>query len=431
MQWLMPCLVVEDATPLPPPSTHATTRRERLSISELAAVFGYWADNTSVFVSDTRKDQEPVAPTTRICGTGGQIGPHRGRPAASHEERGGRPRAQLAKRPKEITPSPIWAIEKGPGRASILQHKGSNQCFQYKCAKVNSTGDHSLDDHVKNICSKKKRKSNSSSKRQKKSHKTSSKKSEKIYKCLLCDKRFTRKKDMQHHIRHNCVKNIDKIESNEPEKIFKCMMCDKRYMKKKDMQHHIKYECQIGPDDSEKIFKCMMCDKNCTQKKDLQHHILYECQANIDEAASDDENSEKLFKFEEIAEMLISQFENFVEVDHIEEVMLKTKAYEPRFETISQPPVVLPPRVPAGRLPKYRQKQYYCSKCHRGFTLKSNLNRHFNLECGFKPRFKCPYCELRSKQTSQIYLHIRNRHPGHEVYYDTIEEKEQPCKHQV
>lgn len=60
---------------------------------------------------------------------------------------------------------------------------------------------------------------------------------------------------------------------------------------------------------------------------------------------------------------------------------------------------------------------FYCPKCLRGFTLKSNRNRHFKYECGHEPRFKCPYCEVRSKQTSQVYVHIRKKHPGLSVFY--------------
>ncbi|XP_070149664.1 longitudinals lacking protein, isoforms H/M/V isoform X23 [Polyergus mexicanus] len=59
---------------------------------------------------------------------------------------------------------------------------------------------------------------------------------------------------------------------------------------------------------------------------------------------------------------------------------------------------------------------YYCPKCLHGFTLKSNRNRHFRYECGHEPRFKCPYCDLRSKQTSQIYCHIRKKHPAERVW---------------
>ncbi|KAL6264002.1 hypothetical protein P5V15_004083 [Pogonomyrmex californicus] len=67
--------------------------------------------------------------------------------------------------------------------------------------------------------------------------------------------------------------------------------------------------------------------------------------------------------------------------------------------------------------PRTSQKTlYYCPKCLHGFTLKSNRNRHFRYECGHEPRFKCPYCELRSKQTSQIYSHIRKKHPDERVW---------------
>lgn len=58
---------------------------------------------------------------------------------------------------------------------------------------------------------------------------------------------------------------------------------------------------------------------------------------------------------------------------------------------------------------------FYCPKCLHGFTLKSNRNRHYKYECGHKPRFQCPYCELKSKQTSQIYCHIRKKHPNERV----------------
>ena len=72
---------------------------------------------------------------------------------------------------------------------------------------------------------------------------------------------------------------------------------------------------------------------------------------------------------------------------------------------------------PEERLPSQSQKTlYYCPKCLHGFTLKSNRNRHFRYECGHEPRFKCPYCELRSKQTSQIYSHIRKKHPSERVW---------------
>ncbi|XP_023245625.1 zinc finger protein 786-like [Copidosoma floridanum] len=76
------------------------------------------------------------------------------------------------------------------------------------------------------------------------------------------------------------------------------------------------------------------------------------------------------------------------------------------------------------RGPQWREKSYYCPKCSRGFTLKSNCNRHFRYECGVKPRYKCPYCLLRSKQTSQVYSHIRKKHPSERVCVINLDDVE-------
>ncbi|OXU25906.1 hypothetical protein TSAR_011811 [Trichomalopsis sarcophagae] len=79
-------------------------------------------------------------------------------------------------------------------------------------------------------------------------------------------------------------------------------------------------------------------------------------------------------------------------------------------------------RVPAKQ--RSREKQFYCSKCNQGFTLKSNCVRHERYECGQNPRFMCPYCQIRCKQTSQIYTHIRKKHPNEQIYVVTVDFKE-------
>ncbi|CAB0028148.1 unnamed protein product [Trichogramma brassicae] len=68
-----------------------------------------------------------------------------------------------------------------------------------------------------------------------------------------------------------------------------------------------------------------------------------------------------------------------------------------------------------------RAKEFFCSKCNQGFTMKSNCIRHEKYECGQKPRFMCPHCGLRCKQTSQIYVHIRRKHPNEEIYVISVE----------
>lgn len=62
------------------------------------------------------------------------------------------------------------------------------------------------------------------------------------------------------------------------------------------------------------------------------------------------------------------------------------------------------------------RKPFGCPKCGRCFTVKGNMTRHLKYECGQAPRFQCPYCEFRSKQTSNVMSHIRTRHTGQRVY---------------
>ena len=61
-------------------------------------------------------------------------------------------------------------------------------------------------------------------------------------------------------------------------------------------------------------------------------------------------------------------------------------------------------------------KVFNCPKCGRFFTVKGNMNRHLKYECGKAPRFKCPYCDFRSKQSSNVLSHVRNRHTGLEAF---------------
>ncbi|XP_068990530.1 longitudinals lacking protein, isoforms A/B/D/L isoform X1 [Neodiprion pinetum] len=61
-------------------------------------------------------------------------------------------------------------------------------------------------------------------------------------------------------------------------------------------------------------------------------------------------------------------------------------------------------------------KRFYCPKCNQGYTKKNYLTRHFNFECGKSPRFQCPYCNSKTKRASNVYMHIRTKHPGQSVF---------------
>ncbi|XP_057329566.1 sex determination protein fruitless-like isoform X12 [Microplitis mediator] len=81
------------------------------------------------------------------------------------------------------------------------------------------------------------------------------------------------------------------------------------------------------------------------------------------------------------------------------------------------------PRQPQQRNRRQRRgtiKQNRCPRCNRSYKRTSHLNRHMRYECGQPARFKCLYCDFRSKQSPNIYTHIRKRHPGYDIGYIDI-----------
>lgn len=59
--------------------------------------------------------------------------------------------------------------------------------------------------------------------------------------------------------------------------------------------------------------------------------------------------------------------------------------------------------------------KFHCPICTRGYGRRDTMIGHYRHECQKPPRFRCPYCTLVSKKTSNVYQHIRNVHPSKKV----------------
>lgn len=74
-----------------------------------------------------------------------------------------------------------------------------------------------------------------------------------------------------------------------------------------------------------------------------------------------------------------------------------------------------------NRLSNTQESNHICINCTKSYKSKGGLVRHLKFECGKRPRFQCTYCPYKSKQRSNMYLHIKNRHKGQEMYVVDLE----------
>ena len=86
---------------------------------------------------------------------------------------------------------------------------------------------------------------------------------EKPYQCKTCDKRFTRKQDLQRHER-----------SHTGEKPFQCKACDKWFTHKGTLQRHEKLHSgqQSDSSDYDESFTCWICQEGLSSASQLVNH---------------------------------------------------------------------------------------------------------------------------------------------------------------
>ncbi|KAJ8686831.1 hypothetical protein QAD02_022625 [Eretmocerus hayati] len=66
-----------------------------------------------------------------------------------------------------------------------------------------------------------------------------------------------------------------------------------------------------------------------------------------------------------------------------------------------------------------RDMQYKCPNCPSSFSYLRGLQQHLRYACStcnLQPKFKCPYCDYRTKYRYNAYHHVRQIHKNEDVY---------------
>ncbi|XP_076238061.1 uncharacterized protein LOC143181509 [Calliopsis andreniformis] len=75
----------------------------------------------------------------------------------------------------------------------------------------------------------------------------------------------------------------------------------------------------------------------------------------------------------------------------------------------------------SGKEPPLPSKtRYYCTKCDKSYSKKTDLSRHIRDWCDRVPRYKCPYCSYRSLYSSLVYQHVKKLHVGKHIHISKL-----------
>ncbi|KAL7295397.1 hypothetical protein TKK_0011279 [Trichogramma kaykai] len=168
---------------------------------------------------------------------------------------------------------------------------------------------------------------------------------------------------------------VAEISNKKPRKLRKsrgrrypCPICGKGYATKSAMTSHAKYDCGKPP-----RFKCPYCGMMSKKKFNVQDHIRH-IHPN---------------------KPISCQYQ-----------AKRQKSWSPEHGYKSQQKCL------ESATFNILTGKYHCPNCNNGYGRRDTMLGHYRYECGKAPRFKCPYCHLVSKKTSNIYQHIRCVHPN-------------------
>ncbi|XP_051166477.1 zinc finger protein 271-like [Leptopilina boulardi] len=155
-------------------------------------------------------------------------------------------------------------------------------------------------------------------------------------------------------------------------KLFPCPQCTSSFGQKQSLTRHLKYECLQEP-----RFACPYCDHRSKKTSGIYGHVR---RRHV---------TMKVYAIDIYGKK-------------------RSGSHQRHFAKFGKA------KLDDSHFNSYTGK-FHCPKCNSGYGRRDTMLGHYRYECNQPPRYKCPYCQLLSKKTSNVYQHVRAVHPSETV----------------
>ncbi|OXU25899.1 hypothetical protein TSAR_011804 [Trichomalopsis sarcophagae] len=186
---------------------------------------------------------------------------------------------------------------------------------------------------------------------------------------------------------------------------FICPQCSTSFTRKDNLRNHLKFQCGQQP-----RFNCPYCDYRTKHSPNVRTHVR---RLHPDR---------KIFVVDVLLGLLLSP--NYhcprdwdrVHVLDIEEMLAPNNIRRRRRRGRPSSSNYCLTRADNGQFP--------CPNCPSSFSYGRGLQQHLKYACCQRPRFKCPYCQYKSKYRYNAYNHVRHTHKDQQVYCIELQDEE-------